>query len=44
MTYIDKDGKPGKVPAMGHNGKIPEGAKYAVLDTEHYPNHVAVDF
>ncbi|MCY7155178.1 glycoside hydrolase family 1 protein [Streptococcus gallolyticus] len=44
MTYIDKDGKPGKAPAMGHNGKIPEGAKYAVLDTEHYPNHVAVDF
>ena len=44
MTYNDKDGKPGKVPTMGHNGKIPEGAKYAVLDTEHYPNHVAVDF
>ena len=44
MTYIDKDGNPGKAPAMGHNGKIPEGAKYAVLDTEHYPNHVAVDF
>ena len=44
MTYIDKDGKPGKAPAMGHNGKIPEGAKYAVLVTEHYPNHVAVDF
>ena len=40
----DKDGNPGKAPAMGHNGKIPEGAKYAVLDTEHYPNHVAVDF
>lgn len=44
MTYIDKDGNPGKVPAMGHNGKIPEGAKHAVLDTEHYPNHMAVDF
>ena len=44
MTYIDKDGKPGKAPAKGHNGKIPEGAKYAVLVTEHYPNHVAVDF
>ena len=44
MTYIDKDGNPGKAPAMGHNGKIPEGAKYAVLDTEHYPNYVAVDF
>lgn len=44
MTYIDKDGKPGKAPAMGDNGKIPEGAKYAVLVTEHYPNHVAVDF
>lgn len=43
-TYIDKDGKPGKVASMGHNGVIPEGAKYAVLDTEYYPNHQAVDF
>lgn len=43
-TYIDKDGKPGKVGGLGHHAKIPEGAKFAVLDTEYYPNHVAVDF
>lgn len=43
-TYIDKDGKPGKVGGLGHHAKIPEGAKFAVLGTEYYPNHVAVDF
>lgn len=43
-TFIDKNGKPGKVPSLGHIGKIPEGAKFAILDTEYYPNHKAVDF
>lgn len=44
-TYIDKDGKPGKYASMGHmGGHLPEGAEYAVLDTEYYPNHKAVDF
>lgn len=43
-TFIDKDGKPGKVPSMGHVGAIPEGASYAVLDDYYYPNHKAVDF
>lgn len=42
VTYIDKDGKPGKVRA--HGGKIPEGAKYAVLEDHLYPNHDAIDF
>lgn len=44
VTYIDKDGKPGKIPAHGHGSKIPEGAKYAVLEDELYPNHDAIDF
>lgn len=43
-TYIDKDGKPGKVSSFGHTGSIPQGARYAILDDHHYPNHVAVDF
>ncbi|MBM7642955.1 family 1 glycosylhydrolase [Streptococcus loxodontisalivarius] len=43
-TFIDKDGKPGKVGGMGHTAKIPEGAKFAVLDDYYYPNHKAVDF
>lgn len=43
-TYIDKDGKPGKSGGMGHTARIPEGAKYAVLDDFYYPNHKAVDF
>ena len=40
ITYIDKDGKPGK---MNQFDILPEGAKYAVLDGYHYPNHEAVD-
>ncbi len=44
VTFIDKDGKPGKVPGFGHGSKIPEGAKYAVLEDELYPNHDAIDF
>lgn len=43
-TYIDKDGQPGKAFSMGHTGKIPEGARFAVLEDEYYPNHKAVDF
>ena len=43
-TYIDKDGKPGKVPSMGVTAKIPEGAKYAVLPDTLYPNHDGIDF
>ena len=36
VTFIDKDGNPGKVV----NGQpIPEGAKYAVLDDYYYPNY-----
>ncbi|MFC3928891.1 glycoside hydrolase family 1 protein [Streptococcus caprae] len=43
-TFIDKDGKPGKVASMGHMGHIPEGAKFAVLEDYYYPNHDGVDF
>lgn len=43
-TYIDKDGQPGKIPSMGHTGKIPEGARFAILEDHYYPNHQAVDF
>lgn len=42
FTYIDKDGRPGKYEQFG--GRLPEGAKYAVLDGEYYPSHRAVDF
>ena len=40
ITYIDKDGNPGKMHQFAH---LPEGAKYAVLDGYYYPNHKAVD-
>lgn len=43
-TYIDKDGKPGKAPSMGHMGAIPEGARFAVLEDHYYPNHKGVEF
>ena len=38
VTYIDKDGHPQKMPSMG--AKLPEGAKYAVLDDCYYPNQM----
>ncbi len=31
VTYIHKDGNPG-YKSMGHNGQIPEGAKFASRD------------
>ncbi|MEW4353899.1 family 1 glycosylhydrolase [Streptococcus pneumoniae] len=43
-TYIDKDGNPGKLSSMGHTAKLPEGARFAILEDEYYPNHEAVDF
>lgn len=43
-TYIDKDGKPGKLASMGRTAKLPEGARFAILEDEYYPNHEAVDF
>ncbi len=43
-TYIDKDGKAGKLESMGHTAKLPEGAKFAILEDHYYPNHEAVDF
>ena len=45
VTYIDKDGNPGKMPSFGVNGQaLPEGAHYAVLDDCLYPNHDGIDF
>ena len=41
VTYIDKDGKPGKVKQFH---PIPEGATHAVLDGYNYPYHGAIDF
>ncbi|GGE33362.1 family 1 glycosylhydrolase [Streptococcus himalayensis] len=43
-TFVDKDGNPGKLPSMGHTAKLPEGATFAILEDEYYPNHEAVDF
>ena len=40
ITYIDKDGNH---CTLERHEKLPEGAKYAVLDEYHYPNHEAVD-
>ncbi|MBQ6532864.1 MAG: family 1 glycosylhydrolase [Solobacterium sp.] len=40
ITYIDKDGRHG---TLTRGEKLPEGAKYAVLEEYHYPNHEAVD-
>ena len=41
ITYIDKDGNPGKTP---NGSPIPEGARYAVLEDCYYPNHDGIDF
>ena len=42
VTYIDKDGNPGKT--TGFFANIPEGAHKAVLDGYYYPYHEAIDF
>lgn len=42
ITYIDKDGQPQKAKQFGM--RLPEGAHYAVLDGEYYPNHEGIDF
>ncbi len=42
ITY-NKDGVYGKMPVMV-TGKLPKGARYALIDGESYPNHKAVDF
>ena len=41
VTYLDKDGNPGKV--MGFQ-PLPEGAHRAVLPGYNYPYHEAIDF
>ena len=41
VTYIDKDGNPGKANQFE---KLPEGAHRAVLEGYNYPYHEAVDF
>ncbi|MBR3363951.1 MAG: glycoside hydrolase family 1 protein, partial [Solobacterium sp.] len=40
VTYLDKDGKPGK---MNQFAQLPEGARYYVDPNYYYPNHKAVD-
>ena len=45
VTWIDKDGNPHKTPQTPCDDSLPEeGAHYAVLDGELYPNHEATDF
>lgn len=41
VTYIDKDGNPGK---MLQQQTLPEGAHRAVLEGYNYPYHEAIDF
>ena len=43
ITYQNSDGSYGKMPVMV-TGKLPEGAKYALMDDVYYPNHQAADF
>ncbi|MDE7244903.1 MAG: family 1 glycosylhydrolase, partial [Oscillospiraceae bacterium] len=43
LTYIAADGKPGKTAFMQME-RVPEGAKFAVLPGENYPNHDGIDF
>lgn len=43
LTYRNADGSEGRMPVM-ITGQLPEGAKYAILENEHYPNHTAIDF
>ena len=40
ITFIDKDGKPG---FKKKHDKLPEGAHYAVLEDQYYPNHKGID-
>ena len=42
ITYQNKDGSYGKAPVL-ITGKIPEGAKYACIPGEFYPNQKAID-
>ncbi|MEF9893413.1 MAG: family 1 glycosylhydrolase [Anaerorhabdus sp.] len=42
LTYQMPDGTTGAIPRTG--GKLPEGAKLAVLDGYYYPNHDGIDF
>lgn len=41
ITFIDKNGQPGKVTQFE---SIPQGAHYAVLKDTYYPNHDGIDF
>ena len=43
ITYQNEDGSYGRMPVMV-TGKLPKGAKYALIDGEYYPNHKAIDF
>ena len=41
ITYVDANGKPGKIRS---GEKLPEGCHYAVLEDQLYPNHDGIDF
>lgn len=43
LTYIDTEGKPGKTAFMQMED-VPEGAQFAVIPGENYPNHEGIDF
>ena len=44
ITYIDKDGNPGKREAFSGRNNLPLGAKGAIFSDYYYPNQIAVDF
>ena len=42
VTYLDKEGKPGRF--LRRIEELPDGAEYAVIPGEYYPNQKAIDF
>lgn len=42
ITYVMPDGTTGKYSRFG--GRLPDGAKHAVIEGELYPNHDGIDF
>lgn len=42
VSYLDKNNQPQLMPKRA--AKLPEGAHYAILDDQYYPNHEGIDF
>ncbi|OUP11144.1 family 1 glycosylhydrolase [Collinsella sp. An2] len=44
LTYLDADGKPGKIEFFGDLHEPPAGSTFAPIEGEWYPNHDGIDF